>query len=133
MHIINCRGLAMKRFLIAIVLVCLIFSSMPMANANEDHTWKNTATESSIVSMHFDMPEIEVLNGKYYIRLGELPFVNTNPDTIYDNLKDLILNPEKRHEIGKKSREYVERYHDVNVVIDDLLNIYQVFLNRNVK
>lgn len=63
----------------------------------------------------------------------EMPFVNTNPDTIYDNLKDLILNPERRYEIGKKSRQYVEKYHDVNVVIDDLLKIYQVFLKRSVK
>ncbi len=55
----------------------------------------------------------------------ELPFVNTNPDTIYDNLKDLILNPDKRVEIGKKSREYVEKYHDVNVVVDDMIKLYR--------
>lgn len=55
----------------------------------------------------------------------ELPFVNTNPDTIYDNLKELILNPEKIVEIGKKSREYIEKYHDVNVVVDDMIKLYR--------
>lgn len=55
----------------------------------------------------------------------ELPFVNTNPDTIYDNLKYLLLNPEKRVEIGKKSREYVEKYHDKNVVVDDMIKLYR--------
>lgn len=57
----------------------------------------------------------------------ELPFVNTNPDTIYDNLKYLILNPAKRVEIGKKSREYVEKYHDVNVVVEDMIKLYREF------
>lgn len=55
----------------------------------------------------------------------ELPFVNTNPDTIYDNLKDLILNPEKRHQIGKKSHEYIEKYHEVNVVVNDMIKLYR--------
>lgn len=55
----------------------------------------------------------------------ELPFVNTTPDTVYDNLKDLILNPEKRVEIGKKSREYVEKYHEVNVVVEDMIKLYR--------
>lgn len=54
-----------------------------------------------------------------------LPFVSANPDTIYDNLKDLIINPEKRHEIGKKSRAYVEKYHDVDVVVDDMIKLYR--------
>ncbi|QOY52686.1 hypothetical protein [Candidatus Sulfurimonas baltica] len=56
---------------------------------------------------------------------SELPFVNTNPDTIYNNLKDLIINPDKRYEIGKKSREYVENYHDVDVVVDDMIKLYR--------
>jgi glycosyltransferase involved in cell wall biosynthesis len=55
----------------------------------------------------------------------ELPFVNTNPDTIYDNLKDLIQNPEQLNEIGKRSRKYVEKYHDVNVVVEDMIKLYR--------
>lgn len=55
----------------------------------------------------------------------ELPFVNTNPDTVYDNLKFLILNPQKRYEIGIKSREYVEKYHDIDVVIENTLTLYK--------
>ncbi len=55
---------------------------------------------------------------------NDLPIVNTNPDTIYDNLKDLILNPDKRVKIGKESRYYVEKYHNVDVVVENLLDIY---------
>ena len=55
----------------------------------------------------------------------ELPFVNTNPITIYDNLKFLILNPQTREELGKKSRVYVEKYHEIDLVVDDLIKIYK--------
>ncbi len=55
----------------------------------------------------------------------ELPFVNTNPITIYDNLKFLILNPQAREELGKKSRMYVEKYHEIDLVVDDLIKIYK--------
>lgn len=55
----------------------------------------------------------------------EISFVNTNPDTIYENLKRLILNPAERREIGMKSRKYVEKYHAVDVVTDDMLSLYK--------
>ena len=55
----------------------------------------------------------------------EMPFVNANPDTVYDKLKELLLHPEKISEIGKRSREYVRKYHDTSVVINHLLSIYR--------
>ncbi|AXX86642.1 hypothetical protein AMRN_0890 [Malaciobacter marinus] len=60
----------------------------------------------------------------------ELPLVIANPDTIYDVLKGLILDSKKRYEIGKNSRTYVEKYHDVKVVVDDLLKIYEEISNK---
>lgn len=55
----------------------------------------------------------------------EIPFVNTNPDTIYDIIKMLIENPEQRREIGIKSRAYVEKYHAVDVVVDNMIQLYR--------
>lgn len=54
----------------------------------------------------------------------ELPLVSANPETIYDVLKDLILSHSRRHELGLESRAYVEKYHDLSVVCDDLIGIY---------
>jgi hypothetical protein len=54
-----------------------------------------------------------------------LPLVNANPDTIYTKLKELILDEELRFVIGKKSREYVEKYHSLEVIGPKLLEIYQ--------
>jgi glycosyltransferase involved in cell wall biosynthesis len=37
--------------------------------------------------------------------------VSATPDTIYDVLKDLIEHPEKRKEIGRRSREFAVKWH----------------------
>ena len=54
----------------------------------------------------------------------ELPIVNATPETIFDVLSDLIDHPEKRNEIGRKSREYVANYHASEKVIKKLISIY---------
>jgi hypothetical protein len=41
----------------------------------------------------------------------ELPVVSATPETIYDVLKELILNPSKRQEIGERSRRFAEKWH----------------------
>lgn len=55
----------------------------------------------------------------------EIAFVNTNPDTVYDNIKMLIENPNLRKEIGMKSRAYVEKYHEASVVAEEMLGLYR--------
>ena len=48
---------------------------------------------------------------KLYTGLDEAPFVSTTIENSKDNLRKLIVNPGLRREIGKKSREYVLKYH----------------------
>ncbi|WP_413581368.1 hypothetical protein [Bdellovibrio sp. HCB288] len=55
---------------------------------------------------------------------AELPFVNTNADNVYENLKILILNPQLRYELGLKSRQYVEKYHSVEAVVQEMKVLY---------
>lgn len=54
----------------------------------------------------------------------ELPIVNANPDTIYQQLKMLLDYPELRYQLGLKGREYAETYHSSDVIVNQLLNIY---------
>lgn len=56
---------------------------------------------------------------------AEMPLVNTNPDTLYDKLKELICEPTLRADLSYRSRQYVEKYHDVDVVVGDLIDIYK--------
>jgi len=54
----------------------------------------------------------------------DCPIVNVNPETLEEKLIELIENPEIRHEIGIKSRIYVEKYHDADKLALKLLDIY---------
>lgn len=63
------------------------------------------------------------------------PIVNANPDTIESVLEELILSPQKRHDIGKQGRDYVEKVHDIRVVAKRLEKIYleKIEYNRGKK
>lgn len=43
--------------------------------------------------------------------VDELPIVTATPDTVYEVVKDLIEHPEKRIEIGRRSRAFAEKWH----------------------
>lgn len=43
--------------------------------------------------------------------VGEIPVISATPETIHDVLVDLIEHPEKRAEIGRRSREFAVKWH----------------------
>ena len=43
--------------------------------------------------------------------IDQLPIVSATPENVYDVLEDLVRNPEKRREIGRRSREFAVRWH----------------------
>jgi glycosyltransferase involved in cell wall biosynthesis len=55
---------------------------------------------------------------------SEPPIINANPDTIYEQIKMLLDNPEHRYERGGAGRIYAEKYHAIDVIGDKLLAIY---------
>lgn len=55
----------------------------------------------------------------------ELPIISANPDSLYEAIEILIKDAEMRKEIGSKSREYAENYHDVKKVCLKLVQLYQ--------
>ena len=61
---------------------------------------------------------------------NDLPLVNGNPDTIREVLEKLIKDPQLRHDIGIKSRKYVEKFHAAEVVIEELSQIYVEQINK---
>jgi glycosyltransferase involved in cell wall biosynthesis len=58
----------------------------------------------------------------------ECPIVNTNPDNLRQQLIKLICNPQLRCDIGKQSRKYVEKYHDLEKIAEQLLQVYKLGL-----
>lgn len=70
----------------------------------------------------FCIMDESVLNNISYS--DEIPVVNTNPTNLYENLKYYIKNSHLLPEIGKKSRQYVEKYHDIKEQAKELVKIY---------
>ena len=56
---------------------------------------------------------------------NDIPVININKDTIYSVLKELIESKDKLFEIGLRSRKFVENYHDIRIVTDQLIQVYQ--------
>jgi glycosyltransferase involved in cell wall biosynthesis len=56
---------------------------------------------------------------------AEMPFVNANPDTVLEVLRELVRDDERRLALALQSRHYAERYHDARVVAADMLAAYR--------
>jgi glycosyltransferase involved in cell wall biosynthesis len=55
----------------------------------------------------------------------ECPVINANPDTILDVLKGLIDGQYPLEDIGRRSREYVERYYSVEALAERLRILFR--------
>jgi len=80
----------------------------------------------SVESMALGKPVVAYIRGDLVSRFpADLPIVNANPDTIYEQVKRLLQQPHLRRQLGIQGRQYVEKYHDSNVVAEKLIGIYQ--------
>lgn len=71
-------------------------------------------------SMRLEIPE--------YVE--ELPVISATPATIHDVLVDLITHPEKRREIGERSRKFAIKWHSKEAGAARLDKIYTDLLAR---
>ena len=55
----------------------------------------------------------------------ELPIISANPDTIKDKIECVIKNKDMLKDLGIKSRMYAEKYHDMNKISSNMLEIYK--------
>jgi glycosyltransferase involved in cell wall biosynthesis len=53
-----------------------------------------------------------------------VPVVSATGDTLRERLRELVASPAERGRIGAASRAYAERVHDVERVVDRLLDLY---------
>lgn len=54
----------------------------------------------------------------------ELPIIIANPDNIEKKIEYCLKNIDSLREIGLKGRQYVEKYHDMNLIAKENLSIY---------
>lgn len=60
----------------------------------------------------------------------DCPIVNANQDNLSEVLESLLNKGRVRHEIGRESRSYVEKYHDATVIAHKLVEIYKEMMVR---
>ena len=62
--------------------------------------------------------------GIHAVSDSELPIINTHPEKIADVLRDLVARRDELPDIGRRSRDYVERYHSVPALAGRLRGLY---------
>jgi glycosyltransferase involved in cell wall biosynthesis len=62
-----------------------------------------------------------------YATAGDCPLVNTPPLLIKEVLRELVADPERREEIGRRGREYVEANHSLEAVGSMFDSIFRGF------
>jgi glycosyltransferase involved in cell wall biosynthesis len=55
----------------------------------------------------------------------ELPIISANPDNIKEKIEYAIKNKDMLKEVGIKGRRYVEKYHNMNIISENMLQIYK--------
>jgi len=73
------------------------------------------------------LEEVRKENPEY---AAELPIVSATPETVYDVLRDLIEHPEKRAEIGRRSREFAVKWHSPDAAAAKMDKLYTELLLR---
>lgn len=82
----------------------------------------------SVESMSMGNPTLSHIKDEHketHKQFSDLPIINITPDTLYDRLEELIIDPGLRKKIGKESRKYVENIHSSDVVCKRLLDTYR--------
>lgn len=89
---------------------------------------------AAVEAMAFGKPVICYINptigGEYP---PDLPIVSANPDTIYVELKRLLVNGELRNTLGREGRKYVEKYHSDEKIAHELAAIYREVIARHLE
>lgn len=62
---------------------------------------------------------------------NEIPVINANPDNIYSVLKSWLTDKKPElMSIGKRSRQFVERWHDPDVIASQIIDDYKKVLQK---
>lgn len=80
---------------------------------------------NSLESLSMGIPTCTHMVPQYEEFLPDHPFINVDEQTLKEQLSRLIRDPELRREKGRQGREWVERHHDIRVVIRQLYEHYR--------
>jgi glycosyltransferase involved in cell wall biosynthesis len=79
----------------------------------------------SIELMALGIPAVCYIDPKWAHYRPDCPIINGHPDALTQVLRQLVKDQQLRVELGRRGRLYVERYHDVRVIINQCLTLYE--------
>ena len=103
---------------------------MDGSDAILDQLYSYTPSMNSLLAMSKGIIVIGGGEPENYDILGEnelRPIINVQPDyqSVYNELEQLILHPERISDLKKQSVEYVRRHHDYLKVAEQYIKFYQ--------
>jgi len=78
----------------------------------------------SVELMALGKPVICNINCEYKEYRPDLPIIHADPNNLTEVLRDLINDPIRRSKVGQLSKEYIARHHDVELIVNELLDLY---------
>lgn len=78
----------------------------------------------SVELMSLGKPVVCNIDERFRKYRPDLPIVHGEPKNLEMVLEELIQKPDRRAAIGAESIRYAARYHDVEVIADELLSLY---------
>jgi hypothetical protein len=78
----------------------------------------------SVELMALGKPVICNIDEKLRFHRPDLPIIHADPSNLKKVILDLVMDVNLRKTIGIKGIDYVKKYHDVEIVVDNLLKLY---------
>ena len=109
---------------------------MDGSDAILDQLYSYTPSMNSLLAMSKGIIDIGGGEPECYEILGEKelrPIVNVLPtyESVYNNLKELILHKERIPELKRQSVEFVKKHHDYRKVAEKFIGLYDSLLSQN--
>ncbi len=79
----------------------------------------------SVESMALGKPVVCYIRDDLTKKYKNLPIVNANPETLYESLKQLVLEGKLRAKLGEMGKAYVASRHKPEKVAKESLNLYE--------
>ncbi|MDT9723437.1 glycosyltransferase family 1 protein [Xylanibacillus composti] len=80
----------------------------------------------SVEAMACEVPVVCFIRPDIYARMNpKPPIASAHPGQLYDQLKELVKDGERRRRLGKEGRAYVQHVHEASKVARQLTGIYQ--------
>jgi glycosyltransferase involved in cell wall biosynthesis len=84
----------------------------------------------SMEGMTYSKPVCCYINEDIWAQIPDLPIIQSTIDSLQSNLRDLILNPEKREQIGREGWKFARNHFDRDIVGEKLWQIYLDLWNK---